>query len=184
LLAAERRAAGSRLLIRINTVLMSDNVELFPRLCEELSEWGVDEVTFNALGGNDRPEFFRLHRLQPPQVSWLDAELPRLRLSMSAAGVRVVGAPAYLNRLHASAAGEARPVADCRPGEQFLFITESGVVSPCSFTSSEYGFPLAELDSVDSLLALPRRFREKRLATPSLWCQDCPSTQLSGKSAA
>src|SRR6185436_18177849 len=111
-------------------------------------------------------------------------ELPRLRLSLAAAGVRVVGAPAYLKRLHASAAGEALPVADCRPGEQFLFITESGIVSPCSFTSSEYGIPLAEVDSVASLLALPRRFREKRLATPSPWCRDCLSTQLSGKFAA
>jgi MoaA/NifB/PqqE/SkfB family radical SAM enzyme len=184
LLAAERRAAGSRLLIRVNTVLMSDNVELFPRLCEELSEWGVDEVSFNALGGNDRPEFFRQHRLQPQQVSWLDAELPGLRHSLGATGVRVVGAPAYLKRLHASAAGEALPIADCRAGEQFLFITESGVVSPCSFTSGEYGIPIAEIDSVASLLALPSRFREKQLATPSTWCRDCLSTQLSGKFAA
>ena len=183
-LVAERQAARANLLIRINTVLMRDNVELFPGLCEQLCDWGVDEITFNALGGNDRPEFHRQQRLQPQQVDRLESELPRLRQWLSAAGVRLVGAPAYLARLHASAAGERLAVADCRAGEQFLFITESGIVSPCSFTTADYGVPVAEIDSVAALVNLPKRFRELRTAASSAWCGDCPSTQLFGKFAA
>ena len=183
-LVAARRAAGARLLIRVNTVLMRDNIELFPALCEQLCDWGVDEITFNAVGGNDRPEFYRQHRLHPQQVEWLEGELPLLRQSLSAVSVRLVGSPAYLARLHASAAGERLAVADCRAGEQFLFITESGTVSPCSFTTSEYGVPVTELDSVAALVNLPKRFRELRNVAPSAWCGDCPSTQLFGKFAA
>jgi MoaA/NifB/PqqE/SkfB family radical SAM enzyme len=180
-LLSERHSAGKGPLIRVNTVLMRDNVELFPELCQELSGWGVEEISFNALGSNDRPEFYRMHHLLPHQVSWLEAELPKLRRSLSGTGVRLAGSPAYLTRLHASAAGKPLPIADCRPGEQFLFITEGGVVSPCSFTSSEYGIPIAELSSVESLLSVPKRFSEIRLAAPSARCADCPSTQIFGK---
>ena len=183
-LQAERRAAGVGPLLRVNTVLMRDNVELFPQLCHELADWGIDEISFNALGGNDRPEFHRIHRLLPQQVRWLAAELPELRRSLAARGVRLAGAPEYLARLHASAEGKPLTIPNCHPGEQFLFVTERGVVSPCSFTSDEYGVPLAELNTVASLLSIPKRFNARRLAAPSAWCRDCPSTQIFGKFAA
>jgi MoaA/NifB/PqqE/SkfB family radical SAM enzyme len=62
-LAAERMASGSACKLRINIVLMHDNLPDFARLCEELADWGIDEITFNQLGGRDRPEFFPAHRL-------------------------------------------------------------------------------------------------------------------------
>src|SRR5262249_22198725 len=143
-------------------VLMRDNVELFPRLCEQLAEWGVDEISFNALGGNDRPEFHRVQRLQPEHLFWLQGELPKLRRGLALSGARLTGAPPYLQRLHASAAGERLTVGDCKPGERFLFVNEHGRASPCSFTSSDYGVSIEELHSIDSLVALPERFRGMR----------------------
>lgn len=183
-LAAERRTAGVGPRIRVNTVLMADNIKLFPQLCQELCGWGIEEVSFNALGGNDRPDFHRIHQLQPQQVKWLQSVLPGLRRLLETRGVRLVGGSAYLARLYASAAGERLTVTDCRAGEQFLFVTEEGIVSPCSFTTGDYGVHVAELDSAAALRSLPKRFREMRRMAPSAWCGDCPSTQWFGKFAA
>jgi MoaA/NifB/PqqE/SkfB family radical SAM enzyme len=183
-LVADRHSAGIGPRIRVNTVLMADNVKLFPRLCEELCEWGIEEISFNALGGNDRPDFHRRHQLQPQHVKWLESALPGLRRLLEPRGVRLVGGSAYLARLYASAVGERLTVSDCRAGEQFLFVTEDGVVSPCSFTTRHYGVPVAEIDSVAALRSLPIRFREMRRTASSAWCADCPSTQWFGKFAA
>jgi MoaA/NifB/PqqE/SkfB family radical SAM enzyme len=177
------REAGRDLLIRVNTVLMRDNIELFPQLCEELCSWGVDEISFNALGGNDRPEFYHEHRLDPGHVSWLEEKLPKLHKTLSARGVRLLGTPAYLRRLHASASGERLAIEDCPSGEPFLFITERGVVSPCSFTSLDYGVPLSELNSLEELMMLSGRFRKMRQVKRSAWCGNCLSTQVFGKFA-
>lgn len=57
-LAHEKRLAGAGPLLRANVILMRGNVETFPALCLELARWGVEEITFNQLGGNDRPDFF------------------------------------------------------------------------------------------------------------------------------
>jgi len=52
-LSAEKREAGSALKLRVNVVLMRHTFNQFRDLCLELSAWGIQEVTFNQLGGND-----------------------------------------------------------------------------------------------------------------------------------
>jgi len=184
-LVREKVLTGGGPRIRVNSVLMADNVEQFPALCERLAMWGIDEISFNQLGGNDRPEFHAAHRLHLADVERFATELPRVRESLAARGVRLVGGDRYLERLRATASGRSIRVADCPPaGEQTLFITEAGIVAPCSFTTADYGVPVGEIDSVAALLALPARVRAKRAANRSRWCDDCPSTQLFDKFAA
>jgi MoaA/NifB/PqqE/SkfB family radical SAM enzyme len=183
-LAEAKRSAGRGPRLRANVILMRQTVAEFEPLCFELADWGIEEITFNQLGGRDRPEFFPRHRLLPDDAACLQNQVPQLRERLTRLGVRLKGGDAYLRRIQASSRDETIPVADCRPGEQFLFVNELGDAAPCSFTSSGYGVSLAELDNVQALLDLPIRFararHERRLAP----CEDCQSTQVFEKFAA
>lgn len=181
-LAAGRRRAGSPRL-RANVVLMRDNVTGFAELCLELATWGIDEITFNQLGGNDRPEFWAQHRLLPNDVDRFAGELPGLRHALAERGVALRGGDHYIERIRSSAAGRRLPVHDCGPGTRFLFVSEHGVVSPCSFTEDSFGVPIAELATGDEVAALPGRFgsaRDARRASRAP-CEDCRSTQVFAK---
>jgi MoaA/NifB/PqqE/SkfB family radical SAM enzyme len=182
-LAADKRRAGRGPLLRANVVLMRDNVADFERLCVELSGWGVEEITFNQLGGNDRPEFFPAHRLRPEDVDRLDRRLDALRARLAPAGTALRGGDRYVERIASSTAGRRLPVYECAPGERFLFVSERGVVAPCSFTGDAYGVPLSELATADDVAALPARFAAARGRRRAAVCDDCPSTQVFDKFA-
>jgi MoaA/NifB/PqqE/SkfB family radical SAM enzyme len=183
-LVAERRASGSSLRLRANVVLMQETRPHFASLCEELSDWGVDEITFNQLGGRDRPEFFPAQRLQPADIAALSAELPDAVRRLAARGVRLCADPLYLRRLHASAVGEPLAVGDCELGRDFLFIDERGRVSPCSFSGDDYGVPLSSLRTVADIDQLHDQFVAVDAARRCTACNDCPSTQRFAKFAA
>lgn len=171
-------AFGVKPLLRANTVLMRGNVADYPALCRELATWGFRELTFNQLGGDDRPEFYPKNRLLPGQVMGLTTALPALREELAARGVNLRGSPAYLRRIEATANGERLPVQDCGPGAQFLFVDERGMAAPCSFTTSGYGIPIGEIRDALDLIALPRRFSAMRTANRLAPCLDCQSTQI------
>lgn len=177
-LARSRTMQGAALRLRANVVLMRGNLDQFDPLCDALADWGIDEITFNQLGGRDRPEFFPAQALQPDDVATLADALPALRARMAERGVRLCGSAAYLQRLHASATQQALPVDDCQPGQRFLFIDEAGRVSPCSFSTDAHAVALAQLRSVEDLHALPRTYRTLRTQRPLAVCRDCPSTQV------
>ena len=178
MLVAERRAHGRGPLLRVNVVLMRHTVDDFERLCTELVNWGIDEITFNQLGGDDRPEFFPAHRLLPSQAEWLSANIPRLRRDLAPLGVRLGGGHGYLRRLLATASGQRIPVGDCEPGERFLFIDELARVAPCSFSIGHYGIPLAEIDTWQALQQVPQRYTAMRAASRAGCCDDCHSTHV------
>jgi MoaA/NifB/PqqE/SkfB family radical SAM enzyme len=182
-LAAERDEAGSPCRLRANVVLMHDNLADFSRLCEELAGWGIDEITFNQLGGRDRPEFFPAHRLTPQDAQALAALVPPLQERLAARGVRLCASAAYLGRIEASAAGRPLAVPDCGPGARFLFVDERYRVAPCHFTADELGVPLAQLQSAQDILGLASRFARARAARTPRVCGDCPSTQVFAKFA-
>jgi MoaA/NifB/PqqE/SkfB family radical SAM enzyme len=182
-LCAEADAARSRLVLRVNTILMRGNVAEFKRLCREVAGWGVTELTFNQLGGNDRPEFYPDNRLQPEQVERFAAELPRVRTEMRRLGLAIHGTDRYLYRLASTAAGRAIPIDDCGPGRSFLFIDEQGRVSPCCFTSSGYGVPIDTLVRPEDLASLPDTFARLRRERRDAACDDCHSTQVFDKFA-
>jgi MoaA/NifB/PqqE/SkfB family radical SAM enzyme len=181
-LTAERGDAAFKL--RANVVLMRETIGQFADLCTELADWGVDEITFNQLGGRDRPAFFPAQRLRPVEIAMLEATLPELQRKLAACGVILCGDARYLERLRASASGLALSVEDCRPGVSFLFIDEHGMASPCSFSGDTYGVPIASLRTPTDLDALPARFATARAKSRLAACDDCPSTQTFAKFAA
>lgn len=180
-LAAERQAAGAPLKVRANIVLMRDNVAGFAGLCRTLADWGVDEISFNQLGGRDRPEFYPDHRLRAEDVAHLVEEIPRLRAELGQAGTTLVGGAAYLARFADTVAGRPLPITDCRVAESFLFIDEAGRVAPCSFAPEHFGISVNDLGSPADLDGLPGRLRSHQRAHPPRDCADCPSTQQFSK---
>lgn len=171
-LAEEIARRGGGPLLRANVVLMRETVTQFGDLCRELARWGIGEVTFNSLGGADRPQFHRQHRLQRDDVELLASKLPSWRAELLRYGLRLRGGPSYVERIRATALGRQLSVEDCRVGDSFLFVTEAGIASPCSFTTGPYG--------VDLDTALIARFRGYE---PVSACKDCHSTQVFAKFA-
>jgi MoaA/NifB/PqqE/SkfB family radical SAM enzyme len=180
-LAREARVHGSRLKLRANVVLMHQNVGEFATLCDELADWGIVEITYNQLGGRDRPEFYPQHRLTGADVDALERALPAIRQNLASRAVMLIGGEHYLARIRASTLGQRMPVSDCDPGQSFLFIDEKGQVSPFSFTTQDYGIDIGSLRSAADLAALPARFRLLQQAARSRECDDCLSTQVCGK---
>lgn len=178
---AAKRASRSALKLRVNVVLMRHNIARFTDLCLALADWGVDEITFNALGGRDRPEFFPANSLRPQDTDLLARLLPALRSQLDAKGVRLCGGTEYVARISASALRERLPGTNCQPGKSYLFLNELGQVGPCDFTMGDYGVQVEDIRTVEDLRNLPARFTANRQQTPVAVCQDCPSTQVFSK---
>jgi MoaA/NifB/PqqE/SkfB family radical SAM enzyme len=173
-----RRTGDHPLKLRVNTVLLRSTIERFPELACEIAAWGVDELTFNLLGGRDRPEYFSENRPLPAQFARFSEQLDDLRAEYAPHGLMITGSQSYVNRLASAVHDIPRPVADCGPGERFLFIDEMGSVSPCSFTSGTLAVPLEDLRNAADVISLSARFRHARCAFRPEVCDNCPSTQV------
>lgn len=180
----EQRGVARPPRLRVNTVLMRSTVATFPMLCEVLADWGVDEITFNQLGGRDRPEFHLAEALQADDIAHLRADVARLRPALAARGVRLCGTDAYLDRFEASACARALNVAECRLPERMLFIDEHGRIAPCSFTVDVFGQATSTIRAADDLRRLQTDFMARQSSAPARPCIDCHSTQLFAKFAA
>ncbi len=161
--------------VRANVVLMRDNIAEFPDLCRELARWGIDEISFNQLGGRDRPEFWPRHRLRAEDVANLRDWLPNLRASLGR--TRLIGGDAYLDRIEETTLDRPLPVADCRVAETFLFIDEDGRISPCSFTPDHFGRKVDDIGPDWPLAEAGAWFRASQRSRPAHDCANCPSTQ-------
>jgi MoaA/NifB/PqqE/SkfB family radical SAM enzyme len=172
-----KRQRGRGPLLRVNTVLMRETFDDFLPSCRQLAALGVEEVTFNQLGGRDRPELFPTRRLTADHVARLRNELPAWRRELATLGLALRGGERYLARLAASAEGLALPGTGCDPGATFWFVDEDGRAAPCSFTTDAYGVPLETLDlgQVSGQLGALRR------RAPHAACADCPSTHVFSK---
>lgn len=171
----------SRPRLRANVVLMHPTLEHFSDLCLQLADWGVDEITFNQLGGRDRPLFHRQHALTAADVAQLRHALPALAGQLAERGVQLHAQPTYLDRFHASAIGAVLPVLDCEARRPTLFIDEHGRIGACSFTVDTHAIDSRDLRQPDDLDTLRERLRQQRLQTPAAVCGDCPSTQVFAK---
>ncbi|HWS25978.1 MAG TPA: radical SAM protein [Xanthomonadales bacterium] len=177
-LADARARLGSALRLCANVVLMRSTLDDFAELTRDLAAAGIDEISYNLLGGRDRPQFHAFESVLPGAFDgWLQ-QLPQLRQQLSRIGVSLIGNRDYEVRLQAASRQQPWPVADCTPGEQFLFVDELGRMAPCAFSGSEYG---VAIDDVDNLHQLAARFRRSRHAQCASACADCPSTQVFGK---
>lgn len=180
-LLQERRASRAPLHVRINCVVMRHNLHDFQPLCELCGELGVDEITFNQLGGMDRPEYHRRYGLLTEHIITLQKLVPKLQERLLSQGVLLRGGTRYLERLRAAAEGRAQPIADCRPGDAFWFVDEGLRLAPCSFTLSDYAVDVRSLTEVKDLASLPARFRAAHRSRRAAPCADCRSTQVFSK---
>jgi MoaA/NifB/PqqE/SkfB family radical SAM enzyme len=175
------REESDALRLRANVVLMRDTLAAFPALCDQLAEWGVDEITFNQLGGRDRPEFFPSHSLGLAHVAVLRNLLPELVERMATRGVRLCANNAYIDRFEAKVSGRAVPVEDCESVRPSIFIDEHGRIASCSFTLDAHGFSTRDFLTVGDVAGLRQRLLAQRRARPAAICGDCPSTQVFAK---
>jgi MoaA/NifB/PqqE/SkfB family radical SAM enzyme len=182
-LRTARDARKKMLKLRVNTILMRATASTFPDLCHTLADWGVDEISFNQLGGRDRPEFFPANRLTPLQVSELRTRLPSLRTELAARDVRLCYSDEYLARIDASSRDMPIEIKNCAPGERFLFIDEHGIIAPCSFTGPSIGMPMDQIETMDALQKIPERFRTAQACVRPGECNDCPATHMYNKFA-
>jgi len=180
-LIRERASSNSALKVKVNTILLRENISSFRDFCQEIVGIGVDELTFNQLGGYDRPEFFQDNRLLPEQVEKFALELPLIQEAFSKAGLIIHGSLEYLNRFISSAENKKISIEECNPGKWFWFINENGYISPCSYTSYEYMLPLSSIQSVEDISNVETVFSELRHSNRSHWCDDCHCTQLFDK---
>jgi len=177
-LADARAGSARQLRLRVNIVLMRSTIDGFATLLGELADAGVDEISYNLLGGRDRPDFHAAESVAPEALERLLRQLPELRRRLAEAGVVLSGNDDYSARLLGASRGLRWPVADCAPGARFLFVDEAGRVAPCAFTAPEYGIAL---DAIERLDELPARFASARRTRRADACDDCPSTQVFGK---
>lgn len=180
-LAELKHIKGKPLVLKVNTILMRHNIESFEQFCETLLNCGVQELTFNQLGGYDRPEFYPANRLLPDQVLHFAEALPGLRTAFQKKGLLIHGSDAYLHRFKCSSIDQKIPVQDCSPGSWFWFINENGLISPCSYTTYEYAVNIATLSDTPAIDAVEQRFRHMRTQARSKFCDDCHCTQLYDK---
>lgn len=178
LLDQMRTVPESGLKIKVNTILMRRNISEFEKFCEYLAEIGVDEVTFNRLGGYDRPEFFTDNRLLYSQSKKLADELPEIKKRLADKGLVIHGSKKYMERFLSAARNRKNPIDECYPGEWFWFINENGYISPCSYTSYEYKFPISNIRSPEDIPKVEQYFRSLRMNCRSEWCDNCFCTQV------
>ena len=178
---ADSRAPRPALRLRANVVLMRDTLPEFAELCDRLADWGIDEITFNQLGGRDRPEFQPDQALRAHDVRMLRALIPELVARMATRNVRLNAHDAYLERLEATANGRSIAVEDCEPRRPTIFIDEHGRIASCSFTLDGHGISTRAVRTVDDVASLRTRLAERRRAAPAAICADCPSTQVFAK---
>lgn len=167
--------------LRINTVLMRENFDAFPALCLEFARWGVQEITFNQLGGRDRPEFYPDHRLTVAQVQRLPEMAHQIQDAIRAMGAHLVFSPSYFKRISATARGEKLPILDCASGRFYLFVNAHGKTAPCIFTLDEYGKPIERIQSPADFEQLPFTFHREKMSQQAPACMDCPNTNVHGK---
>lgn len=180
-LADLRTARDKGLYLRANVVLARENFDMFPDLCRTVAGWGVNEITYNQVGGRDRPENFAHYKLSPEHIDRLEKILPPLRLQMEAQGVHINTNPDYLRRFKAYAEGKSLYVKDCAPGRNFLFVDEDCRIAPCNFTTDSYGVPLRSIETVKTFRELPEHFADLQRTRHHMACKDCMSTRVSGK---
>ncbi len=176
--AAERE---SLLRVRANIVLMRDTLDEFEELCLTLADWGVSQITFNQLGGRDRPEFFPANRLQVSDVVQLKQILPRLRRSLQARGVELLGGDPYVGRIAETAEDMPLKINNCQVAQNFLFIDEKGNIAPCAFVDDYFGVSVQNIKNLAQLAAVPERIISLQNACPASSCADCMSTQQFSK---
>ena len=176
-----KKERNSKLIIKVNTILMEENIVYFEEFCEELFRIGVNEVTFNQLGGFDRPEFYPTNRLKTEQVELFFEKFPSIKDKFQKMGLIIHGGNSYEERIKATTNNQIIKIDECNPGNWFWFINENGFISPCSYTTYEYKYDIKWIKEISDIEKVEEFFKEQRAEKRSKWCSDCHCTQVYNK---
>jgi MoaA/NifB/PqqE/SkfB family radical SAM enzyme len=168
-------------LVRVNSVLTRHNIEHFESFAYQMADWGVEQLTFNQLGGNDRPSFYPDNRLLETQVRKFRDAFPRWKSDLRRMGLDLLGSDGYLHRIECTSRNEAIAIDDCGPATDFLFVDEFGRTSPCSFTSDALGVDIDTLTSAVAIESLTERWQQQRKQSRPKACDDCHATHIHSK---
>lgn len=177
-LANRKEQKKSSLKLRANILLMHQNLDQFNELCLELASWGINEISFNQLGGRDRPEFYEDHRLTPQDAANLHKIIKNTREELAHKDVTLCGADTYLDKIMATAQNKKLPGLNCKPAKDFLFVDESGRIAPCSFTVDEKSVELSSIRTGQDIANLSKHNRITNDQLLGKECQNCPSTHV------
>ncbi len=172
---------NSKIVIKVNTILMRENIAQFEEFCQRLVEAGVNEVTYNQLGGYDRPEFYPENRLLKEQVNSFFEKLTEIKENFLKKGLKIYGGENYEKRIKHSTENKAISLEECNPGSWFWFINENGFISPCSYTTYEYMESINNIKKTEDIDKIEESFRKMRKENKSKWCLDCHCTQMYDK---
>ena len=131
-------------------------------MCYELADWGIDIITFNQLGGRDRPEYYPENKLSFEDLEGLERIFFALKEELQLCGVKLSGSQAYIDRIKSYVNEEKISITDCGPGADFLFIDELGRISPCSYTSADYGLDVGMIERPEDIRGLEHLFKKKQ----------------------
>ena len=168
-------------LVRVNSVLTRHNIGQYESFAHQMADWGVDQLTFNQLGGNDRPSFYPDNRLLETQVRKFRDAFPQWQSDLKLRGLDLRGSDGYLHRIECTSRNETIAIDDCKPSAGFLFVDEFGRASPCSFTSDSLGVDIDTLTSVTAIESLTNDWRQKRKQNRPKVCDDCHATHVHSK---
>lgn len=172
---------GKGPLIRVNTILMQQNINSFEKLYVELSQRGVDEMTFNVLGGNNHMERYLQQQLTREQIADFHNKISELRVKYPDSKLSILGSDTYFERISLQVENVKVPISDCKPGRQYLFVDENGNIGPCAYTTRDFCVNIRNIDSVDMLMKLPLIYSNTKSQHMFASCFDCPSTNIFGK---
>jgi MoaA/NifB/PqqE/SkfB family radical SAM enzyme len=175
------RRVDRKPLVRVNSVLTRHNIGQFESFAHQMADWGVDQLTFNQLGGNDRPDFYPHNRLLETQAKAFREAFPRWQSDLQRRGLDLRGSDGYLHRIECTTRNEAIAIEDCSPADGFLFVDEFGRASPCSFTSELLGVSIHELTSSAAIESLAERWEQHRKQHRPKTCDDCHATHVHSK---
>jgi MoaA/NifB/PqqE/SkfB family radical SAM enzyme len=170
-----------RPLVRVNSVLTKHNIGQFESFAHQMADWGVDQLTFNQLGGNDRPDFYPHNRLLETQAKAFREAFPRWQSDLRRRGLDLRGSDGYLHRIECTSRNEAIAIDDCSPADGFLFVDELGRASPCSFTSDSLRVDIDTLTCARAIESLTDRWRQERKQSRPKACDDCHATHVHSK---
>ncbi len=182
-LREERESMGVSCRLRANIVLMRRNLGRFAELCHTLADWGIEEITFNQLGGRDRPEFFPMNRLRPADATRLAGLVPGLRSELVQKGTTLLGGDPYVRRIGDTTLDRPLAIGRCGVAQDFWFIDEEGTIAPCNFVEDHFGLNIRDLRSVQDLEALSDTLCSRQARFPAASCANCMSTQQVAKFA-
>ena len=177
-LSKQKRLENSNLKLRANIVLMHKNIAEFSELCNELATWGINEISFNQLGGRDRPEFYPENRLTFQDATYLAEIIFELKNQLAQKNVILCGGSPYIDKIKASSLDLEIPGHDCNPAKNFLFIDELGRIAPCSFTNNTHGVDLITIKSGYDIVNLSKKYITNGRVAISNECKNCPSTHV------